>query len=125
MFKEFSIWKISGMSVQEIIDKISIASYRYGIRVHDFFKDFDSLRSGIITDRQFKSGLTEGFLKHASLTNEDVNEVTEYFRQPSGRIDYKTFCDTVENVFTIPDMEKKPLAYVVRPPQGLLSKVVY
>jgi hypothetical protein len=49
--------------------------------------------------------------------------LTEYFKLPDSRIDYKTFCDTVENVFNIPDMEKKPLAYVKRPPQGLLAKV--
>lgn len=114
----------SGLSVQEAIDKISLASYKYGIRVHDFFKDSDGLRSGMVTDRQFVTGLTNGFLKPANLCNEDINQLAEYFKQPNGRIDYKSFCDSVENVFTIPDMEKKPLAHVDRPPRGLLSKTL-
>lgn len=114
----------SGLSIQEIIDKISTASYKFGIRVHDFFKDSDGLRSGMVTDRQFITGLTNGFLKPANLCSEDIIQLSEYFKQPGGRIDYKSFCDSVENVFTIPDMEKKPLAHVVRPPRGLLNRTL-
>lgn len=114
----------TGLSCQEIIDKISISSYKYGIRVHDFFKDSDSLRSGLVTERQFISGLSNGFVKTAKLANEDITQLAEYFRKPgTNQIDYKSFCDSIENVFTIPDMEKKPLSKVTRPPRGLLNKV--
>ena len=89
----------------------------------DFFKDYDKLRSGSITDRQFASGLTTGVQKAANLCTEDVNQLIEYYRRPDGKCDYRSFSNTIENVFTIPDMEKKPLAYVNRPPRGLLSKV--
>jgi hypothetical protein len=61
--------------------------------------------------------------KAANLCPDDIYQLAEYFRQPDGRVEYKAFCDTVENVFNIPDMEKKPLAYVKRPPQGLIAKV--
>lgn len=49
------IIKETGLSVQEIIDRISIICYKNGIRITDFFKDFDRLRSGVITERQFAS----------------------------------------------------------------------
>jgi hypothetical protein len=57
------------------------------------------------------------------LCPDDIYQLAEYYKQPDGRIEYKTFCDTVENVFNIPDMEKKPLAYIKQPPQGLIAKV--
>ena len=78
----------------------------------------------MVTDRLFISGISNGFIKMANLCNEDVNQIAEYYRRPCGRIDYKTFCDTVESVFTIPDMEKKPTSHVKRPPNGLLSKTL-
>ncbi len=111
------------MSIQEIMDKISIACHKEGIRIGDFFKDYDKLRSGIITDRQFVSALTYGVQKQANLSNDEISQLTEYYRRNDGRCEYKTFMDTIENVFNIPDMEKKPLAKVIRPPYGLLAKV--
>ena len=126
----FSFWnyfkllfKETGLSVQEIIDRIANVCYKHGIRISDFFKDFDRLKSGVITERQFSSGLIVGLEKAANLCTDDIYQLAEYLRLPDGRIEYKTFCDTVENVFNIPDQEKKPLAYVKRPPQGLLAKV--
>ncbi len=112
------------MSVQEIVDNISLACHKEGIRVGDFFKDYDRLRSGIVTDRQFETALTFGIQKSANLSSSDIKQLVEYFRQRDGRCSYKSFVDTVENVFTIPDMEKKPLAKVYRPPNGLLAKVI-
>lgn len=113
-----------GISVQDIVDKISVASYKFGIRVHDFFKDMDQLRSGQVTGRQFITACSNGLLKPANLCPDDVAQLAEYFRQPNGRCDYKSFCDSVENVFSVPDMEKKPLAHVTRPPRGLLSRTL-
>jgi hypothetical protein len=111
------------LSIQEIVDKISIACFKEGIRITDFFKDYDKLKSGLITDRQFATALTNSSKKAANLASDDINQLVEYYRQPDGKCDYKTFCDTIENGFNIPDMEKKPTAKVVRPPNGLLAKV--
>jgi hypothetical protein len=115
--------KESGLSIQEIVDKISVACHKEGIRITDFFRDYDRLRSGIITDRQFATGLTDGVQRVANLSVQDIEQLTEYYRRSDGRCDYKTFADTIENAFNVPDIEKKPLANVIRPPRGLLSKV--
>lgn len=114
----------AGLSILEIVDRISIACHKEGIRIGDFFKDYDRLRCGLITDRQFASGLTAGVQKQANLCIEDIAQLTEYYRHADGRCDYKSFSETVENVFNIPDMEKKPLSHVNRPARGLLAKTL-
>ncbi|CAF4055843.1 unnamed protein product [Rotaria sordida] len=110
-------------SIQEILDKIRIATFKYGIRISDFFKDYDKLRSGIITEGQFESALSLSIQKQAFLNMNDIKKLTEYYRRPDGRIYYKEFVDSMENAFNIPELEKKPLTQVSRPRYGLLSKV--
>jgi hypothetical protein len=110
------------LSIQDIVDRISIACHKEGIRIVDFFRDYDRLRSGVITDRQFATGLSLGVKKAANLCNDDISQLCEYYRIGNEQIDYKSFADSVENFLNIPDQEKKPLAVVKRPPRGLLSK---
>ncbi|CAF4326685.1 unnamed protein product, partial [Rotaria sp. Silwood2] len=109
-------------SVQEILDKIRIATFKYGIRISDFFKDYDKLRSGIITEGQFESALSLSVQKQAFLNMNDIKKIAEYYRRPDGRVYYKEFVDSMENAFNIPELEKKPLTQVSRPGRGLLSK---
>jgi Ca2+-binding EF-hand superfamily protein len=111
------------LSIQEIIDKISIACHKYGIRITDYFKDYDKIKSGIITERQMFSCLSLSVEKSANLSSNEMEQLVTYYKKFDGRCDYKSFCETIENAFTIPDMEKKPLASVNRPPNGLLAKV--
>ncbi|CAF3560484.1 unnamed protein product [Rotaria sordida] len=114
--------KAEQRSIQEISDKIRIATFKYGIRISDFFKDYDKLRSGIITEGQFESALSLSVQKQACLNMNDIKKLTEYYRRPDGRIYYKEFIDRMENAFNIPELEKKPLTQVYRPGQGLLSR---
>ncbi|CAF0920343.1 unnamed protein product [Adineta ricciae] len=109
-------------SVQEILDKIRIATFKYGIRISDFFKDYDKLRSGVITETQFESALSLSVQKQAFLNMNDIKKLTEYYRRPDGRVYYKEFVDSMESAFNIPELEKKPLTQVHRPGQGLLSR---
>jgi hypothetical protein len=105
------------------LDKIRIATFKYGIRISDFFKDYDKLRSGVITEGQFESALSLSVQKQAFLNMNDIKKLTEYYRRPDGRVYYKEFVDSMENAFNIPELEKKPLTQVCRPGQGLLSRV--
>ncbi|UJR13405.1 hypothetical protein I4U23_000420 [Adineta vaga] len=109
-------------SIQEILDKIRIATFKYGIRISDFFKDYDKLRSGVITETQFENALSLSVQKQAFLNINDIKKLTEYYRRPDGRVYYKEFVDSMENAFNIPELEKKPLTQVHRPGQGLLSR---
>ncbi len=111
--------------MQEIIDKIAVCCHKDAIRIIDLFRDYDKLRSGLITDRQFFTALSFGLQKPANISALEINQLVEYFRsaQSPDKCNYRQLVETVENVFTVPDMEKKPLANVIRPPRGLLSKV--
>lgn len=110
-------------SVQETLDKISVACHKNGIRISDALRDYDKLRSGVITKRQFETELTNAVQRAASLSSYEIKQLAEYYATLDGRCDYRSFVETIENAFNIPDLEKKPVASVIRPPTGLLAKV--
>lgn len=109
-------------SVQEILDRIRVSTYKYGIRLSDFFKDYDKLRSGYVTDRQFSTVLSLSVEKQSSLNRNDIDKLTEYYRQADGRIFYREFAESMDNSFNVVELEKKPLIEVHRPRQGILSR---
>ena len=89
----------------------------------EFFRDYDKLRSGLITETQFQSSISLAVEKRAHLNQNDIKKLTEYYRQPDGRIFYKEFVDSMDHAFNIPEFEKKPLTEVIRPGKGILSRV--
>lgn len=110
-------------ALQDIFEKIREAIHKNGIRTTEFFKDHDKLRSGEITENQFICGLSLCCGTQAHLSRDEIQKVVEVYRQPTGRVRYKEFCDIMENAFTVPDLEKKPTADVYRPPTGALARV--
>ncbi|CAH1794695.1 unnamed protein product [Owenia fusiformis] len=109
---------------QAIFDRIMVAVYKHGVRTIEFFKDHDKLKSGVITENQFVCGLTLAIGKEAQLTRNEIQRVAEFYKNPDTRIRYKEFCDAMENAFNVPDLEKKPLQEVSRPPRGALSRTL-
>lgn len=109
-------------TLQQIFDRIRVAVFKNRVRSIEFFKDYDKLRSGIITENQFVCGLSLAIGKEAQLSRSEIQKVVEYYRQPDGRVHYKEFCDSMENAFNVPDLEKKPTLDVVRPPEGALGR---
>lgn len=71
--------------------------FKNGIRTTEFFKDHDKLRSGIITENQFICGLMLAVGKEAQLSRQEVQKLAEFYRLPDGRVNYKEFCDAMEN----------------------------
>jgi len=98
--------------------------YRAGIRSTEFFKDYDRLRCGRITERQFLSALKLAVGKEAHLVPEDGERIVGFYRCPDGSVDYREFCDMLENAFNIPHLDKKPTQDVARPPTGALGRVL-
>ncbi|CAK8698532.1 unnamed protein product [Clavelina lepadiformis] len=105
-----------------IFDKIRVAIYKNGIRTTEFFKDHDKLRSGIITENQFICGLSIACAKEAHLSKEEITKLADFYRTPDGRVEYKSFCDIMENAFNVPGLEKKPTAHPISPPSGSLTR---
>ncbi len=105
------------------MDKIIVASHKNGIRITEFFRDYDKLRSGVVTEHQFVCALSLAVEKQANLSRNEISKLVEYYKQPDGRCYYRTFTNLIENAFNVPDLEKKPTVQVRRPPTGLLGRV--
>jgi Ca2+-binding EF-hand superfamily protein len=84
------------------------------LRIREFFLDFDGLRKNIVTGAQFKR-----ILHNLSLTlseNEYKQIVKTYGLDPVGsreeRIKWMDFCEDIDKVFTLKELEKDPLRRV-------------
>ncbi|XP_064635375.1 uncharacterized protein LOC135492703 isoform X2 [Lineus longissimus] len=108
--------------MQTILNKIKVACFKNGIRTHEYFKDHDKLRHGEITENQFICGLSLAAGKEAQLSRAEIQKTCEYYKTSTGRVNYKEFCDAMENAFNTPDLVKKPTQTAERPPRGALSR---
>eukprot|EP01050_Picozoa_sp_SAG11_P013521 SAG11_NODE_1584_length_4643_cov_8.930238_3_plen_546_part_00 len=118
--------------VQALVDKITKAARINGVRIHEFFQDFDKLRANAIPHKKFVSGLTMALEKTGLyLTEPDFVAITECFRaekidgvalnatvdmvaQPAYFTQYYVrwldFCDAVDKANTVKGLERAPLA---------------
>ena len=103
---------------------VQVAVYRRGIRTTEFFKDYDRLRCGRITERQFASALRLAVGREAPIGGDDAERVVGFYRRPDGSVDYREFCAMLENAFNVPALDKKPCQDVARPPTGALGRVL-
>ena len=74
-----------------------VAVYKNGVRTIEFFKDYDRLRSGVITANQFVCGLSLAVGKEAQLDRQEIQRVVEFYRVPDGRVRYRDFCGMMDN----------------------------
>ena len=108
--------------VRAILDKMRIAVHKNGIRIEEFFKDHDKLRSGVITRNQFLSGLALGCGKEGHLTNMEMDKLADYYQSADSRILYKPVCDIMKHAFNVPNLIKQPTVHPVVPANGSLSR---
>lgn len=100
---ENSVWIIIWMqetgdtALNEIFERIRVAVFKNGIRTTEFFRDHDKLRSGIVTESQFKCGLSLAVGKEAQLSRAEIQKVVEYYRVADDRVQYREFCQMMEN----------------------------
>ena len=105
--KEPYIYKDSSESIQEVLARIQKKVKEERIRISEFLRDFDRLRSGTITNAQFRIGMNMAKLP---LSNSDFVTITEYFRVPekAGYLLWNDFCDAVDQVFNVKRLEMNP-----------------
>lgn len=106
----------------KIVDNIKIEAFKNGVRTTDFFRDYDKLNCGAITESQFITSLKLGIGKEAHLTMSDIQKIVEANRTLDGKVRYKEFCEDIENAFTCCHLEQKPTEEVSRPPMGALNR---
>ena len=65
--------------LEDVIARIRTVTSQQRIRLGEFFRDFDKLRSGYITAVQFRIGLNMGKLP---ISNTEFNQLCEHFKAP-------------------------------------------
>jgi len=94
-------------NIDDIIFKCKVKNSKERQRPHEFFKDFDKLRSGIISKDDFYRAVD---LMKLELKESEVNKVANFYQSPQkpGFVQYKLFCNVIESVFTVKNLEKLP-----------------
>lgn len=105
-------------SVESVILKLQAECYPKRIRPIEFFKDFDPLRKNQVTEAQFIRGLN---CLMPRLPAADWEALIAHYNCQNGFVDYKTFCEEIERVFTTAALQSLP-DLVVPPPGHQLSK---
>lgn len=91
--------------VNDTIARIRTMCSQQRIRIGEFFRDFDKLRTGFITNAQFRIGLN---MAKVGVSNKEYEQITSTFKAPKEgeHICWKDFVDHVDEVFTKKGMEK-------------------
>uniref|UniRef100_A0A061R0J3 Flagellar associated protein n=1 Tax=Tetraselmis sp. GSL018 TaxID=582737 RepID=A0A061R0J3_9CHLO len=123
---------ITPTKAKSSLEQVQRAVYINRIRIREFFFDFDRLRTGKVTRFQFLSALNTAGL-HSRIQPfgpQVLEEVADMFATVTGNppvkvIDYRDFCDKVNRVFTLPELERTPQRIVDAEPTHLLDKTRY
>lgn len=93
-------------TLEDVLEKIQKLVKQKNIRVSEFMRDYDKLRSGSITEKQFFSSLS---MMKIFLTKNEFELLKEKYRNPhkEGEVLFKDFCDDIDAVFVIKKLEKR------------------
>jgi Ca2+-binding EF-hand superfamily protein len=97
LYIHISLQETNDVNLQQILDKIRIAVYKNRVRTTEFFKDYDRHKCGLITENQFQCGLALAIGKEAQLGCQEIQSVSEFYKLPNDMVNYKEFCDMLEN----------------------------
>ena len=102
---EVDIVKHKPEDVDDVLARIRTFCKQQRIRVSEFFRDFDKLRSGFITDGQFRIGLN---MAKIVLSLHEFEQLLETYKAPKeGRhVRWRDFSDAIDEVFTKKGLEK-------------------
>ena len=91
--------------VDDIIAKLRQTCKEQRIRISEFFRDFDKLRSGFITEAQFRIGLN---MSKVVLSGVEFRHLCDRFKAPKegSFVKWREFSDVVDEVFTKKNLER-------------------
>ena len=90
--------------VEDVLAKLRQLCMEQRIRVSEFFRDFDKLRTGFITLAQFRIGLN---MAKIVLSGNEFNQLSEHFAgSKENSVRWRDFSDCVDEVFTKKGLEK-------------------
>ena len=93
-------------TVDDVIEKIQKVTKQKSLRISEFMKDYDPLRSGSITSNQFLSSLS---MLKIYLSKKEAQMLTEKYANPDkeGEVLWKKFADDIDIVFVVKNLEKR------------------
>lgn len=93
------------VDVDDVLARVRKNCLEQRIRVGEFFRDFDRLRSGFITANQFRMGLSMAKIPISHAEFEQLNIV---YKAPKAgeHVKWREFCDHVDEIFTKKGLEK-------------------
>jgi hypothetical protein len=94
--------------LDKLLFKLKAQIKKDRIRLGEFFQDHDLLRKGTTTSQKFRGVL---FSQKIYLTNEEFELLEKRFSVPNdaNKVNYVQFNETIEEIFTLKDLEKDPL----------------
>jgi len=91
------------------VRKIQCKVVEKRVRLTEYFRDFDPLRKGFCTAGQLKTVLTISNLEK-DIDRNDFNHVVEAYSRDDGMFCHALFCRDIDAAFSVPGLEKEPLA---------------
>jgi len=91
--------------VEDAIARLRVLCKQQRIRIGEFFRDFDKLRTGFITKSQFRIGLN---MAKVQISSQEFELLSKEFKAPKEgeHVCWKDFVDRVDEVFTKKGLEK-------------------
>ena len=101
-------FNIQTFTLDDIIEKIQKIVKQKNIRIAEFMRDFDKLRSGTITNTQFLSCLS---MLKIFLTHKESEMLIEKYKcnYKDTFVMWKGFCDDIDQVFIIKNLENEKI----------------
>lgn len=99
------------VDVHQLLEKLKASVFKSRLRLREFFKDFDPLRTGIVTAAKFRTALDESGLK---LSDPEFAVLTSHFADPADpkRVRFEDMLDQIDSVFNTAGMETDPASTV-------------
>ena len=93
------------VDVDDILARVRQICLEQRIRIPEFFRDFDKLRSGYITANQFRMGLS---MAKIPISHQEFAKLAETYKAPKAgdHVKWREFCDDTDEIFTKKGLEK-------------------
>ncbi|KAJ3031489.1 UNVERIFIED_CONTAM: hypothetical protein HDU68_003429 [Siphonaria sp. JEL0065] len=104
-------------SIKNVEDFIKKQVYKDRLRLIEFFKDYDRHNFGLVTEAQFRAGIR---LTELNLDELEISTIVSAYKDNEGRVKYRQFCKSIEEIFTKSNLENDPLAEVIPPAREFL-----
>lgn len=113
-FRKTFILNDNPNDLEDLLARIRKVVKQKRIRIAEFLRDFDKLRSGTVTATKFRMALNNATLP---VSDQEFNLIVENFKahDKEGFIRWKDFVDAIEEVFTVKNLEKAPSTIVAEP----------